>query len=90
MVLIGEESSKRRINGYTPKYVSMAYYIIFLCIPGRDGTPSKENVLVNALHAFNRFNRRYHVNKTKTQTPQKSLCRHRYASWQPQSYIARS
>jgi hypothetical protein len=41
----------------------MAYYIMFLWIPGRDGTRSKVtgNFLVNALHAFNRFNRRYHV-----------------------------
>ena len=65
MVFIGEESSKRRVNAYVPKYISMAYYIMFLWIPGRDGTRSKVtgNFLVNALHAFHRFNRRYHVGK---------------------------
>ena len=43
----------------------MAYYIMFLWIPGRYGTRSKVtgNFLVNALHAFHRFNRRYHVKK---------------------------
>ena len=43
----------------------MAYYIMFLWIPGRDGARSKVtgNVLVNALHTFHRFNRRYHVKK---------------------------
>ena len=43
----------------------MAYYIMFLWIPGRDGTRIEEtgNILVNALHDFHRFNRRYHVNK---------------------------
>ena len=62
MVFIGD-SSKRRVNAYIPKYISMAYYITFLWIPGRDGTRSKVtgNFLVNALHAFHRFNRRYHV-----------------------------
>ena len=62
MVFI-EESSKRRVNAYIPKYISMAYYIMFLWIPGRDGTRSKvmRNVLVNALHAFHRFNGRYDV-----------------------------
>ena len=65
MVFIGEESSKRRVNAYIPKYISMAYYIMFLWIPGRDGTRSKVtgNFLVNALHAFHRVNRRYHVKK---------------------------
>ena len=54
MVFIGEESSKRRVNAYIAKYISMAYYVIFLWIPGRDGTRSKVtgNVSVNALHAF--------------------------------------
>ena len=63
MVFIGEQSSKRRVNAYIPKYISMAYYIMFLWIPGRDGTRSKvtENFLVNALHAFHRCNLRYHV-----------------------------
>ena len=43
----------------------MAYYIMFLWIPRRDGTRSKiaKKFLVNALHAFHRFNRRYHVKK---------------------------
>ena len=65
MVFIGEESSKRRLNAYTPKYISMAYYIMYLWIPGRDGARSKitGNFLVNALHSFHRFNRRYHVKK---------------------------
>ena len=65
MVLIGEESSKRRANAYIPKYISMAYYIMFLWIPGRDGTRSKEtgNFLVYALHAFHRFIRCYNVEK---------------------------
>ena len=38
---------------------------LFLWIPGQDGTRSKVtgNYLVNALHAFQRFNRRYHVKK---------------------------
>ena len=65
MVFIGEESSKRRVNAYIPKYISMAYYIMFLWIPGRNGTRSKVtgNYLVNALHAFHRFNRRYQVKK---------------------------
>ena len=41
----------------------MAYYIMFLWIPGWDRTRSKVtgNFLVNALHAFHRFNRHYHV-----------------------------
>ena len=60
MVFIGEESSKRRVNAYVPKYISMAYYIMFLWIPGRD-------VLVNALHAFNRFNRHYYVKNENKQ-----------------------
>ena len=66
MVLI-EESSKRRVNAYIPKYISMAYYIMFLWIPGRDRTRSKVtgNDLVNALHASHRFNRRYHVKNYK-------------------------
>ena len=36
---------------------------LFLWIPGQDGTRSKVtgNILVNALHAFHRFNGRYHV-----------------------------
>ena len=61
MVFIGEESSKRRVNAYIPKYISMAYYIMFVWIRGRDGTRSKVtgNFLVNALHAFHRFNRKY-------------------------------
>ena len=63
MVFIGEESSKLRVNAYIPKYISMAYYIMFLWIPGRHGTRSKVTgkVLVSALHAIHRFNRRYHV-----------------------------
>ena len=63
MVFIGEESSKRRVNSYIPKYISMAYYIMFLWIPGRDGTRGKVtgNFLVNALNAFHRFYRRYQV-----------------------------
>ena len=66
MVFI-EEFRKRRVNAYISKYISMAYYIMFLWIPGRDGTRSKAtvNFLVNALHAFHRFNRRYHVKQTK-------------------------
>ena len=54
MVFIGEESSKRRLNAYIPKYISMAYYIMFLWIPGREGTRGNVagNFLVNALHAF--------------------------------------
>ena len=65
MVFIGGKYSKRRVNAYIPKHISMAYYIMFLCIPGRDGTRSKVtgNFLVNALHAFHRFNRSYHVKK---------------------------
>jgi hypothetical protein len=65
VVFIGEESSKRRVNAYICKYTFMSYYIIFLWIPGRDGTRSKVsgNVLVNALHAFHRFNRRHRVQK---------------------------
>ena len=61
MVFIGEECSKRRVNAYIPKYISMAYYIMYLWIPGRDATRSKVtgNFLVNALHAFHRFNGRY-------------------------------
>jgi len=41
---------------------------MFLWIPGRDGTRSKVtgNFLVNALHAFHRFNRGYHVNNSNT------------------------
>ena len=63
MVFIVEESSKRRVNAYIPKYISTAYYIMFLWIPGRDGTRSKVtgHVLVNVLHAFHIFNRRCHV-----------------------------
>ena len=43
----------------------MAYYTMFLWIPGREGTRCKVtgNVLVNALLAFHRSNRRYHVKK---------------------------
>ena len=65
MVFIGEESSKRRVNAYIPKSIFMAYYIMFLWIPEGDETRSKVtgNFLVNALHAFHRFNRRYHVKK---------------------------
>ena len=64
MVFIGEESNERQVIAYVPKLISMAYYFMFLWIPGRDETRSKEtgNFLVNALHAFHRFNRRYHVN----------------------------
>ena len=60
MVFIGEESYKRRVNAYVPKCISMANYIMFLWIPGRDGKRRKVtgNFLTNALH---RFNRRYHV-----------------------------
>ena len=63
MVFIGEESSERRVNAYIPKYISMVYYIMFLWIPGRDGSRSKitGNFLVNARHAIHRFNRSYHV-----------------------------
>ena len=63
MVFIREESSKRRVNAYIPKYISMAYYIMFLWISGRDGTRNEVtgNFLVNALHALDRFNIRYHV-----------------------------
>jgi hypothetical protein len=63
VVFIIEESSKRRVNAYIPKYISMAYYIMFLWIRGLDGTRSKVtgNFLVNALHAFYRINWRYHV-----------------------------
>ena len=65
MTFIGEESSKRLVNAYIPKYISMAYYILFLWIPGQDRTRSKVtgNFLVNARHAFHRFNRRYQVKK---------------------------
>ena len=65
MVFIEEESSKRRVNAYIPKYISMAYYIMFLWIPGRDETRSKltGNFLVNALLDFYRVNRRYHARK---------------------------
>ena len=65
MVFIWEESRKRRVNAYIPKYIPMATYIMFQWIPGRDGTSSKVtgNFLVNALHDFYRFNRRYHVKK---------------------------
>ena len=63
MVFIGEQSSKRRVNAYMPKYISMACYIMFLWIPRRYGPRSKVtgNFLVNALHVFHRFNRRYRV-----------------------------
>ena len=68
MVFIGEESSKRRVNAYIPKYISMAYDIAFLWIPRRDETRSEEtgNFLVNALHVFHRFDRRYHVKILKS------------------------
>ena len=54
----------RQVNAYIPKYISMACYIMFLWIPGRDRTRSKVtgNFLVNSLHAFHRFNRRYQEN----------------------------
>ena len=39
----------------------MAYCIMFLRIPERDTQKGNGNVLVNALHASHRFNRRYHV-----------------------------
>ena len=54
MVFIGEESSKPRVNAYIAKYISMAYYYMFLWIPVRDGTRSKVtgNFLVNVLHAL--------------------------------------
>ena len=58
MVFI-EESSKRRDN--LPKYISMAYHIMILWIPSK----VTGNFLVNALHAFHRFNRRYHMKKKK-------------------------
>jgi len=63
-VVFIEESSKLRVNAYIPKYISMAYYIMFVWIPGRDVTRSKVTgtFLVNALQAFHRFNRRYHLN----------------------------
>ena len=63
MVFIGEEFSKRRVNAYIPKYISMTHYNTFLWIAGRDGARSKVtgNVLVNTLHDFHRFNRRQHV-----------------------------
>ena len=63
MVFIEEESSKRRVNAYIPTFPWLTYIIMFLWISGRDGTRSKltGNVLVNALQAFHRFNRRYHV-----------------------------
>ena len=63
MVFIGKESSKRRVNTYISKYISMAYFIMFLWVPGLDGTRSKVtgNFLINALHTFHRFNRRYDV-----------------------------
>ena len=63
MVFIGEKSSKHRVNAYILKYMSMAYYIVFIWIKGRDGTRGKVtgNFLVNALRAFHRFNRRYHA-----------------------------
>ena len=65
--LYWRESSKRRVNAYIPKYISMAYYIMFLWLPGRDGTRSKVtgNFLVNAHHAYHRFDRRYHVKRVK-------------------------
>ena len=51
-----------------PKYISMAYYIMFLWIPERDETRRKVtwNVLVNALHAFHRLIRRNHVKGIRT------------------------
>ena len=69
MVFI-EESSKQRVNAYIPKYISMAYYIMFLWIPGRDGTHSKVtgNFLVNALHTIHRLNRCYDVKNNHSKT----------------------
>jgi hypothetical protein len=64
-VVFIEESSKRRVNAYIPKYISMAYCIMFLWIPERDRQITG-NFLVNALHAFHRLNRRYHVKKFNT------------------------
>jgi hypothetical protein len=42
------------------------YFIMFLWVPEQDVTRSKVtgNYLVNALHAFHRFNMRYHVKMT--------------------------
>ena len=68
--LYWRESSKRRVNAYIPKYIPTAYYIMFLWIPGRDGTRSKVsgNFLVNALHAFHRFNICYTSKITATRS----------------------
>jgi hypothetical protein len=69
VAFIGEESSKSCVNAYIPKYISRAYYIMFLWRPGRDGTRSKvtENVFVITLHAFHRFNRHLVINKVNFQ-----------------------
>jgi hypothetical protein len=65
VVFIEEESINRRVNAYIPKYISMAFYIMFLWIPGWDGTRSKVtgNFSINALHAFHRFNKHPHIKK---------------------------
>ena len=59
---------------------------MFLWITGRDGTRSKVtgNFLVNALHAFHRFNRRYHVkNSSRDLIPNHRIFKRVYVScWQ--------
>ena len=66
MVFI-EESSMRRVNAYIKSlYLNTFPWPTTLCFYGyRNVTRSKVtgNFLVNALHAFHRFNRRYHVKK---------------------------
>ena len=76
MVFIGEESSKRRVNAYIPKYIFMAYYIVFLWTRGRDGTRSKitGNFLLNSLHTFHRFNKRYHIKNFKIRNVMVERC----------------
>ena len=62
MVFIGEESSKRRVNAYI--YLNTFPWPTTLCFYGyRNVTRSKVTgkFLLNALHAFHRFNRHYHV-----------------------------
>ena len=58
-----EESSKRRVNAYIPKYISMAYYIMFLWIPERHTQQVNGKRFSKCTPCFHRFNRRYHVNK---------------------------
>ena len=68
MVFI-EESSKSRVNAYIYIYIKSLYLNTFpwptiLRFYGyRNVTRSKVtgHFLVNALHAFHRYNRRYHV-----------------------------